>query len=167
MTLWDVDVAVFEDALLECPAAALQTLGIRVIEGTSRIFAVPLEELFDDSTSMLIHSSIDEFNSFSEPSNEAIERWAPIFESIENWQDSKSPFTAASFTEAIAQYAHFLFDREDRDALIESLSFCYESILSFARLGRTVTLDMERGNPYCRGAIQLQKDLIAEIVGIS
>lgn len=167
MTLWDVEVGTLEDELQACSRDSLRVLGLKVIEGTSHIFGQPLPELFDPSTVDMIDVVVSEFNSVPEPSESVSEKWTSLFVDLDSWQDSRFPLTVASYMQAIAQYGNFLFERDGKNELIESLSSCYESVLSFARIGRRITIEMERDNSYCVEAIQLQKSLIRQICGIS
>jgi hypothetical protein len=167
MTLWDAEVGRFEDELLECPTESLRTLGLRVIEETVTVYGQPLEELFDQATVTLFRDAVVEFRSFTGSAEGVSERWGRLFADAYDWQDRKSPFTAASLCQALAQYADFLLGEDNAEEILEVLSSCYESVLSFAALGRTVTVDAEREDLRCRHAADLQLALIQEICGIS
>ncbi|MGW0081258.1 hypothetical protein [Streptomyces sp. NPDC003393] len=167
MTLWDAEIGRLQNSLLECPFEDLQGLGLRVIEETVTVYGRPLDELFDDASVTLFQEAIEEFRSFSGASEEVAERWDELFADAYDLQDSKSPFTAASLCQGLAQYADALLSEDAGEGIVEVLSSCYESVLSFASLGRIVTVDMEREDPRCRRAVDLQLTLIEQICGIS
>ncbi|MFF9626846.1 hypothetical protein [Streptomyces griseosporeus] len=172
MNLWDVEVGRFADGLQGCSSGSLRRLGLRVIEETVTVYGRPVDELFDEATVSLYRRAVDEFRSFdgvgSAGSADTVrEEWDRLFADAWDWQDGRSPFTAASLCQALAQYADFLLAEGAAEGLLEVLSSCYESVLSFASLGRVVTVDMEREDPRCRRAIDLQSALIEEICGIS
>ncbi|MET9448941.1 hypothetical protein [Streptomyces cinerochromogenes] len=128
------------------------------------VYGLPLDEVFDDSTVTLYRRALDEFRSFTGTTDAVQEEWDLLFADAWDWQDSTSPFTAASLCQALAQYADFLLG-EAPEELLEVLSSCYESVLNTASLGRTVTVDAERGHPRCRRAVELQLALIREVCG--
>ncbi|MGV9277004.1 hypothetical protein [Streptomyces griseosporeus] len=161
MTLWDVEVGRFSDGLLACSPESLRRLGLRVIEETVTVYGRPLEELFDASTVTLYRRAVEEFHS----ADAAQDEWDQLLADAWDWQDGKSPFTAASLCQALAQYADSVLG-EAPEGMLEVLSSCYESVLNAASLGRTVTVDAERGDPRCRRAVELQLALIEEFCGV-
>jgi hypothetical protein len=167
MTLWDAEIGRLQNGLLECSFEDLQRLGLRVIEETVTVYERPLDELFDDATVTLYQEALDAFRSFSGANEEVAERWDELFADAWDWQDSKFPFTAASLCQGLAQYADALLSEDAGEGIIEVLSSCYESVLSFASLGRIVTVEMEREDPRCRRAVDLQLRLIEQICRIS
>ncbi|MFH8936734.1 hypothetical protein [Streptomyces griseosporeus] len=168
MNLWDVEVGRFADDLQRCSFGALRRLGLRVIEDTVTVYGRPVDELFDESTVTFYRRALDEFRSFDAAGSvDAVrEEWDRLFKDAWDWQDSRSPFTAASLCQALAQYADFLLGEAAPEGLLEVLSSCYESVLSSASLGRIVTLDMEREDRRCHQAVTLQSVLIEQICAI-
>ncbi|MHB9861204.1 hypothetical protein [Streptomyces sp. YIM S03343] len=167
MTLWDAEVGRFEDDLLKCPVGSLRTLGLRVIEETPKVYVRPLEELFDQDTVALFRNAVGEFRSFAGCAETVSETWGQLFAEACDWQDSKSPFTAASLCQGLAQYSDFLLGEDNSEELLEVLSSCYESVLSVAALGRTFTVNAEQEDPRCRQAVGLQLAQLEEVCGIS
>ncbi|MGY3202190.1 hypothetical protein [Streptomyces sp. TE5632] len=168
MNLWDAEVGRFEDKLLECSVDSLRNLGLRVIEETVRVYGQPLEEVFDQATVTLFRNALEEFHLFAGSVVGVSGRWDQLFADAYDWQDSKSPFTAASLCQALAQYADFILGGgNSEEEILEVLSSCYESVLSFAALGRKVTVDAERESSHCRQAVDLQLTAIQDVCGIS
>ncbi|MFB7719470.1 hypothetical protein [Nocardia sp. NPDC056100] len=166
MTLWDVEIAPLETAFTECPSSELRTLGLAVIDETLALYGQPLEELFDAATVSLVAVACEEFRTFPIPTEEVSARWDLLFEQACSWQDDIRPLTKASLMQAVAEYSVFLI-HQDVQQLLETLSCCYESVLSFASIARLITVDMERNNTFCHNAIALQKRLIEELCGVS
>ncbi|MFD7865435.1 hypothetical protein [Streptomyces sp. NPDC059783] len=165
MTLWDVEIEPYEDALLECSRESLESLALKVIKNVPERFGSSLEEIFDQDTVTLFRSALEEFETFSGATSALADRWDALFEDVYDWQDSRSPFTAASLIQAVGQLADVLLGRSDDEEVLEVLSSCYESVLSSARLGRAISVDDERADPNCREAVAYQIALIQEMCG--
>ncbi|WP_405854132.1 hypothetical protein OG361_16065 [Streptomyces sp. NBC_00090] len=165
MTLWDVEVGRLADDLMECSADSLRILGLKAFEATLEVFGRPLGDLFDKETVAFYRHGLEEFRSVREFAEFTAERREPFLEGYD-WNDSKAPFTAASLSQGVAQYAGFLIGR-DEEEIVETLSSFYESVLSYAALGPIIDVEDERANAYCRRAVDEQLALIREICGIS
>ncbi|MEV4336714.1 hypothetical protein [Streptomyces sp. NPDC049590] len=161
--LWDVEVADrCAGGLEKCSWGALRSLGLKVIEETPGLFGRPLEEVFTPATVALFRAAVAEFGAVPGPLSETPEPWEELLADAWDWQDGNAPFTAASLVQGLVQYSEFLVGEGHPDDILEVLSSCYESVLSYASIGRTVTIDQERDNSYCRAAIDLQHRLIRE-----
>ncbi|MFI6951819.1 hypothetical protein [Streptomyces sp. NPDC050422] len=165
MTLWDVEIDPYEDALLSCSRESLESLALEVIKTVPEYFDRPLDDLFDRGTVALFRNALEEFQAFSGASPIVVERWNEMFKDVYDWQDSSSPFIAASLVQGLGQFADLLLGRSDGEEVLEVLSSCYESVLSSARLGRAASIDDERRNPNCRAAVSRQVALIQEACG--
>ncbi|MEU2118724.1 hypothetical protein ABZ567_24475 [Streptomyces sp. NPDC016459] len=161
--MWDVEVGRFADDLLECPAESLRVLGLKVFEATLDVFGRPLDDLFDEETVTFYRGALEEFRSVQDLADFTPARRKPFLEGYD-WHDGKAPFTAASLSQGVAQYAGFLIGR-DEEELVEALSSFYEAVLSFAALGRTASVEDERANGFCRTAVDEQLALIGEVRG--
>ncbi|WP_189941929.1 hypothetical protein [Streptomyces aurantiogriseus] len=137
-----------------------------MIEQTLAVFGRPLEELFDPSTVSLVSESLRAFQARLALGTDSPDVWGRLFAEGYDWQDGKSPFTAASLVQGFVQYAGFLTEDVNKGEIMEVLSSCYESVLSFAAIGRTITVEQERENPYVSGAVELQVTLIQEVCGL-
>ncbi|OKJ57334.1 hypothetical protein [Streptomyces sp. CB02261] len=163
MTLWDVEVGRLADDLLELPPEPLRVLGLRVFEATLDVFGRPLEDLFVEETVAFCRRALEEFRSVRNVADFTPARREPFLEGYD-WEDGKAPFAAASLSQGVAQYAGFLVGR-DAEELVEALSSFYESVLSFAALGRVVSVEDEHENDLCRRAVDEQLAWISEVRG--
>ncbi|MFJ2416115.1 hypothetical protein [Streptomyces brevispora] len=165
MTLWDFEIGPHEEALSSCSREVLESLALKVIKTVPDYYGRPVEDLFDQSTITLFRGALEEFETFSGATPSVAERWDEMFEDGYDWQDSRSPFIAASLIQGVAQFADLLLGRSGDEEAVEVLSSCYESVLSAARLGRAISVDDERSDPNCRAAVSYQITLIREACG--
>jgi hypothetical protein len=164
MNFWDVEIGRRESELMRISPTGKRALGLAVIEETVEGFDRPLSSVFSEETVEFITGALDSFRSclrsgkFQDLATDA------FLEAAYDASDGKAPFAAASLLKSLGEYAEFSVGQNWEEGLLEVMSSCYESVLSYEAIGRVVTIDDERQNTRCVRAIESQLRLIRQAV---
>ncbi|MER6347881.1 hypothetical protein ACWC10_24920 [Streptomyces sp. NPDC001595] len=161
MTLWSEEFSGvdFEEVFATRRAAVGALLD--VLEATVPLLGGPREALFDSDTLAFVDEGtalLRQFERAGEVPDFDEERF---FEAAFLESDSLSPNAGAALRLFFGQVTQFATDQMDWTGVGDGLDACYEIVLQHEALGRIVTVDMERENPRCRRAVEVQKERLA------